>query len=68
MARSDELGFGYGQVHAAVTLGLAGALTVDEAERRIAASAYRAPVRTDADGLRRFCQGPVADEHVLAFP
>jgi hypothetical protein len=37
LRRSDELGFGYGQVHAAVTLGLAGELEVEEAERSIAA-------------------------------
>jgi tetratricopeptide (TPR) repeat protein len=65
---SDERSCGFGQVHACVTLGLAGAMDVAEAERRIAASVYDPPVRADADGLLRFCQGPNPDDHVLCFP
>jgi len=68
LRRSDELGFGYGQVHAAVTLGLAGELGVEAAEQRIVASVYDPPVRDDATGLLRFCQGPAPEEHLLCFP
>lgn len=68
LRRSDELGFGYGQVHAAVTLALADAMAVEAAERRIAASAYDAPVRDDVKGLLRYCLGPAPEQHVLCFP
>ncbi len=68
LRRSDESGFGYGQVHAAVTLGLAGAIDVAEAERRIAASVFAPPERDDASGLLRFCQGPDPEAHLLCFP
>ena len=57
LARSDELGFGYGQVHAAITLGLAGEITPAEAEQRISDSVYDPPVRPGETGLTRFCQG-----------
>jgi len=65
---SDERSFGFGRVHACVTLGLAGAMSADEAERRIAVDDFRAPERPDADGLLRFCQGTDAARHVLCFP
>jgi hypothetical protein len=68
LVASMELGFGYGQVHAAVTLGLAGAVDVDEAERFVAERCYQPPVRDDAEGLLRFCQGPVPEQHILCFP
>jgi tetratricopeptide (TPR) repeat protein len=66
--RSRKLSFGYGEVHAAVTLGLAGAISIDEADRQIESSVYDPPVRDDAAGLLRYCQGPVAGEHLLCFP
>jgi hypothetical protein len=53
---ATNLGFGYGQVHAAVTWGLAGQLDVEEAEQRIAASVYDPPVRDDATGLLHFAR------------
>jgi len=68
LRRSDELGFGYGQVHAAVTLGLAGEMDATDAERRIAASVYAPPIRGEATGLLRYCQGPIPEEHLLCFP
>jgi hypothetical protein len=55
-AAATNLGFGYGQVHAAVTLGLAGQGDVEEAEQRIAASVYDLPVRDDATGLLHFAR------------
>jgi len=64
----DERGCGYAQVHACVTLGLAGAMDAEEAERRIAASVFDPPVRDDAEGLLRFCQGPDPARHILCFP
>jgi hypothetical protein len=64
---SADLRFGYGEVHAAVTLGLAGDLSVRAAERRIAESAYEPPVG-DGDGLLRFCLGPHPEVHALCFP
>ena len=66
--QSDELGFGYGQVHAAITLGLAGEMAGEEAELKIAASVYDPPARADVTGLHRFCQGVDSDEHLLCFP
>ncbi len=68
LTRSDELGFGYGQVHAAITLGLAGEITTTEAEQRIADSVYDPPVRPGETGLTRFCQGADPSAHVLCFP
>ncbi|MGZ6609308.1 MAG: SIR2 family protein [Solirubrobacteraceae bacterium] len=68
LRRSDATGFGYGQVHAAITLGLAGELSPSDIEHRIFASTYQPPVRDDIDGLRRYCQGPDPDEHLLCFP
>jgi len=68
LARSDELGFGYGQVHAAITLGLAGEITLAEAEQRISDSVYDPPVRPGETGLTRFCQGADPSAHVLCFP
>lgn len=68
LAISDEHAFGFGQVHACVTLGLAGAMDPDEAERRIAAGVFKPPERPDADGLRRFCQDADAERHALCFP
>jgi tetratricopeptide (TPR) repeat protein len=68
LERSDETGFGYGQVHAAVTLGLAGRLTEEDAERRIAESHFNPPASSQHDGLLRFCQGPTPERHVLCFP
>lgn len=65
---SDELSFGFGQVHACVTLGLAGAMAEDEAERRIGASLFQAPQRDDVRGLLRFCQGQDPELHLLCFP
>jgi hypothetical protein len=50
LARSKETSFGYGEVHAAVTLGLAGAIGEDEAERLI----------READSIRRQVQVTVA--------
>jgi hypothetical protein len=55
-------------MHAAITLGLAGAISTDEVERHIKSSVYDPPVRDDEAGLLRFCQGPVAAEHLLCFP
>jgi len=68
LQRSDDVGFGYGQVHAAITLGLAGELSQAEAERRIADSVYDPPARPGEAGLSRFCQGADAAAHVLCFP
>jgi hypothetical protein len=68
LRRSDELGFGYGQVHAAITLGLAGEMTLNEAEQRISESVYDPPVRDGETGLTRFCQGADPAQHVLCFP
>jgi hypothetical protein len=68
LARSDELGFGYGQVHAAITLELAGEITPAEAEQRISDSVYDPPVRLGETGLTRFCQGTDPSAHVLCFP
>lgn len=68
LRRSEELSFGYGEVQAAVTLGLAGAISTEEAEQRIESSVYDPPVRDDEAGLLRYCQGPVAEEHLLCFP
>jgi tetratricopeptide (TPR) repeat protein len=68
LQRSDELGFGYGQVHAAITLGLAAALDAREAEQLIADSVYSPPVRPRQAGLMRFCQGADPADHVLCFP
>jgi|GEM_PF-6129875 hypothetical protein len=67
MRRSDELGFGYGQVHAAVTLALAGETTDCEAEAHITASTFQPPT-TSAPGLLRYAQGAEPDQHVLCFP
>jgi tetratricopeptide (TPR) repeat protein len=68
LRRSAEVGFGYGEVHAAVTLGIAGELSLDEAERRIDASVYEPPIRGDATGLLRYCLGPEPEQHLLCFP
>lgn len=68
LRRSRQLSFGYGEVHAAITLGLARAISIDEVERHIKSSVYVPPVRDDKAGLLRFCQGPVAEEHLLCFP
>jgi hypothetical protein len=68
LRRSDELGFGYGRVHAALTLGLAGQIDDDQAERYIAASVYKPPVLNDETGLRRYCQGSDPAKHILCFP
>jgi hypothetical protein len=51
-----------------VTLGLAGAMDVDEAEQRIAASVFSPPMRDDATGLLRYCQGPDPEAHLICFP
>lgn len=67
-ARSQQLGFGYGEVHAAVTLGLAGAMTEEEAESCIAASLYDPVERDDVNGLLRYCVGPDPEQHLLCFP
>ena len=68
LRRSEKTDFGYGRVHAAVTLGLAGQLEETRAEELIARSSLRAPEREDVAGLRRFCQGPDPDLHLLCFP
>jgi hypothetical protein len=68
LRRSGQLSFGYGEVHAAITLGLAGAISIDEAVRQIEGSVYDPPVRDDEAGLLRYCQGPVAEAHLLCFP
>lgn len=65
--RSTEVGFGYGEVHSSVTLGLAGEISVEEAERLIHSSVYVPPMR-DAPGLLRYCQGPDPEQHLLCFP
>lgn len=68
LARSRAVGFGFGEVHAAVTLGLAGALDPESAEAVIARSRFNAPTRDDVDGLLRYCVGPDPDAHVICFP
>jgi hypothetical protein len=68
LRRSKQLSFGYGEVHAVTTLGLAGVISIDNAERQIEASVYDPPIRDDEAGLLRYCQGPVAEEHLLRFP
>lgn len=68
LTRSRELGFAFGEVHAAITLGLAGALAEDEVERIIASSAFTAPHRIGHAGLTRFCLGPEPERHALSFP
>jgi len=68
LERSRATRFGYGEVHAAVTLGLAGVIDKDEAERIVADSAFPPPERGDADGLLRFCTGPDPTTHALHFP
>jgi tetratricopeptide (TPR) repeat protein len=65
---SDRRRFGFGQVHACVTLGLAGAMSLDEAEQRIADSIFDPPVCDGVRGLLRFCQGPDSQQHLLCFP
>lgn len=57
LARSQQLGFGYGIAHAAITLGLAGAITAEEAERLVADSGFPAPELGRVQGLQRFCLG-----------
>lgn len=68
LRRSRAVGFGYGEVHAAVTLGLAGEITEEAAEEQIAHSVYVPPVRDDVAGLGRYCQGRDPTAHVLCFP
>lgn len=68
LARSRALHFGFGEVHAAVTLGLAGVLSASEAEHIIAASRFNPPQRRDADGLLRFCVGADPAIHSICFP
>jgi hypothetical protein len=68
LRRSEQADFGYGRVHAAVTLGLSGEIEEPDAEELIAASRLRSPTREDVDGLRRYCQGPDPVPHLLCFP
>jgi hypothetical protein len=68
LERSQALGFAYGTLHAAVTLGLAGVLDVQAAEALIASSGFHAPLRDGAQGLLRFCLGPSPELHALIFP
>jgi hypothetical protein len=68
LRRSEQTAFGYGQVHAALTLAFAGRIEDARAEELIAAVALPAPVRSDVGGLRRFCQGPDPALHLLCFP
>lgn len=68
LRRSVALDFGYGQVHAAITLGLSGETSPEEAERQIDASRFRPPTREDEQGLLRYCQGPDPEKHLLYFP
>ncbi len=68
LRRSDELSFGYVRVHAALTLGLAGQIDDEQAERYIAASVYKPPVLNHGTGLRRYCQGSNPAKHILCFP
>ena len=68
LRRSKLFGFGYGQVHAAVTLGLAGQISTEEAEAHISGSLYVPPIRGDVGGLLRFCQGADPERHLLCFP
>ena len=66
-SRNTEVGFGYGEVHSVVTLGLADEIATEDAERLIRASAYVPPTR-EAPGLLRFCLGPDPEHHLLCFP
>lgn len=68
LERSQQTGFGFGVVHAAVTLGLAKEIDEHEAERLIAGSGFMPPSRDGFHGLRRYCVGPDADAHVICFP
>ena len=65
---SRRLGFAYGEVHAAVTLGLAGCMPLSEAEAIIAASNFLPPSRTGGRDLLRFSLGPRPELHPLSFP
>ncbi len=68
LRRSRELGFGYGEVHAAVTLGLTGEMDDRDVEATLAASAFDPPTRTGAAGLERYCLGPRPSLHAMSFP
>lgn len=68
LERSRELGFAYGTLHAAVTLGLAGVLDLEAAEAQIVSGGFPAPCRDDERGLLRFCLGPSPVLHALSFP
>ena len=66
--KSRELEFAFGEVHAAITLGLAAALPLEDAEAIIAHSVFKPPVRPGAEGLLRFCLGPDPALHAISFP
>lgn len=68
LARSEQTRFGYGQVHAAITLGLAGAISGEGAEALIARSTFDPPEVHSRPGLLRFCQGAIPETHILCFP
>lgn len=68
LERSQALGFGFGEVHAAITLGLAGAISTADAEGTIRGSRFSPPERADCDGLLRYCLGPEPELHAISFP
>ncbi len=68
LRRSRELKFGYGEVHAAVTLGMTGEMDEHDVEATIARSRFDPPVRANASGLQRYCLGPDPSTHALSFP
>lgn len=68
LERSRSLGFGFGIVHAAITLGLAGTIAETEAEAIITGGPFPAPERPDRTGLLRLCIGLSPEQHPIIFP
>lgn len=68
LERSRELRFGFGEAHAAVTLGLAGEISAGDAEAIITNCRFSPPERRDCDGLLRYCLGPEPELHAISFP